>query len=59
MQTVGEREHQATVAVVEDVRDHIEADLHREVRAMRAEIGELKTLLSERHGARGGDPAGT
>jgi voltage-gated sodium channel len=59
MQTVGEQKHEATVAVVEDVRDHIEADLHREVRAMRAEIGELKTLLSERHHARGGNPAGT
>ena len=57
MQTVGEKEHQATVAAVEQVRDHVEADLHREVRAMRAEIGELKTLLTQFETTRAGHPA--
>lgn len=51
MQSFGEKEHEATVAVVEDVRDHIEADLHREVRAMREEVRELKSLLMLSAGA--------
>jgi voltage-gated sodium channel len=46
MQSYSEAEHQETVAVVEQVREHIEADLHAEVRAMREDIRELKTLLS-------------
>lgn len=45
MQTFSAAEHQETVAVVEHARTHIEADLHAEVRAMREEIRELKTLL--------------
>ncbi len=52
MQSVGEKEHKTTVAAVEHVRDHIEADLHREVRAMREEIRELKVLLTERESTR-------
>ena len=59
MQSVGEKEHEATVAAVTHVRDHIEADLHREVRAMREEVRELKTLLTQRQTARAGDPART
>jgi len=59
IQSVGEKEHEATVAAVEHVRDHIEADLHREVHAMREEIRELKTLLTERETARAGGPART
>jgi voltage-gated sodium channel len=59
MQSVGEKEHEATVAAVEHVRDHIEADLHREVRAMRAEVRELKTLLTQCETARTGGPART
>lgn len=50
MQTFTEQEQRETVAAVEHAREHIEADLHAEVRAMREEIGELKTLLM-----RGGD----
>jgi voltage-gated sodium channel len=46
MQSYSEEEHRDTVAVVEQAREHIEADLHAEVRAMRAEMRELKTLLS-------------
>lgn len=45
MQTYSEQEHQDTVAVVEDARSHIEADLHTEVRALRDEIRELRSLL--------------
>jgi len=45
MQTYSEQEHQDTVAVVEDARTHIEADLHTEVRALRDEIRELRSLL--------------
>ncbi|MFA5083598.1 MAG: ion transporter, partial [Hydrogenophilaceae bacterium] len=46
MQTFNEAEHQDTVATVEHARDHIETDLHAEVRALRSEIAELKGLLS-------------
>jgi voltage-gated sodium channel len=45
MQTYSEQEHQETVSVVEHARTHIEADLHVEVRALRDEIRELKSLL--------------
>lgn len=45
MQTFSEDEHRDTVATVEQVREHIETDLHAEVRALRGEIAELKTLL--------------
>lgn len=48
MQTFSEKEHRETVAVVEQARTHIETDLHVEVRALREEIRELKTLLSRR-----------
>ncbi|MFO7542499.1 MAG: ion transporter [Thiobacillus sp.] len=47
MQTFSEKEHDETVAAVEDAREHIEADLHTEVRAMRQEVRELKTLLTQ------------
>ena len=47
MQSYSEAEHQGTVQAVEVARTHIEADLHAEVRAMREEIRELKTLLSQ------------
>jgi len=46
MQTFSEQQHEETVAVVEHAREHIETDLHAEVRAMREEIHELKTLLA-------------
>ncbi len=47
MQSYTENEQRETVAAVEQAREHIEADLHAEVRAMRDEIRELKTLLSK------------
>ncbi|MDO9225245.1 MAG: ion transporter [Pseudomonadota bacterium] len=46
MQNYSDKEHQETVGVVEHAREHIEADLHAEVRALREEIRELKTLLT-------------
>jgi len=48
MQTYEQSDPKATMAVVEQVRDHIEADLHTEVRALREEIAELQQLLRER-----------
>ena len=55
MQSVGEKEHDATLAAVGFARDHIEADLHREVQAMRQEILELKALLIQGNRARKGE----
>jgi voltage-gated sodium channel len=46
MQTFSEHEHQQTAAVVDDARAHIEGDLHAELRVIRAELAELKTLLT-------------
>jgi voltage-gated sodium channel len=48
MQSYEEREPKATAAVVEQARDHIESDLHAEIRALRQEIAELKGLLGGR-----------
>lgn len=45
MQTFSEDEHRDTVSAMEHAREHIEADLHAEVRALRAEMAELKVLL--------------
>lgn len=50
MQTFSENEHQDTVAAIDQSRAHIEQDLHAEVRALRGEIAELRTLL-KRDGA--------
>ena len=48
MQSVTEDGRQETVQAVEHSREHIEAELHIEVRALRDEIAELKGLLRER-----------
>lgn len=48
MQSVTEDGRQETVQAVEHSREHIEAELHLEVRALRDEIAELKSLLRER-----------
>jgi voltage-gated sodium channel len=48
MQSYSETEHQETVQALQKTQDHIEADLHGELRALRAEIGELKQMLTER-----------
>jgi voltage-gated sodium channel len=45
MQTFNDAEKQVAVEAVEAAREHIEADLHAEVRALRGEIRELKSLL--------------
>jgi len=47
MQTFNETEQQAAVQAMEAAREHIEADLHSEVRALRLEIQELKQLLTQ------------
>jgi len=47
MQSYSETEHQATVAAVAQVTEHLEADLHGEVQALREGIRELKALLSQ------------
>mgnify|MGYP001224262070 CR=1 FL=1 len=48
MQSFTEDEKATTVATVERAREHIEADLHAEVRALRDEIGQLRALLRDR-----------
>ncbi|MDZ4261470.1 MAG: ion transporter [Pseudomonadota bacterium] len=47
MQSYTEAEQRETVAAVEQAREHIEADVHSEVRAMREDIRELKRLLQQ------------
>jgi voltage-gated sodium channel len=48
MQSVTAQENAATVAAVDQAREHIESDLHEEVRALRSEIAELRGLLKDR-----------
>ncbi|MEW6676437.1 MAG: ion transporter [Pseudomonadota bacterium] len=48
MQTFSEHEHRDTVSAVEEAREHIEADLHQEIRDLRGEIAALKSLLESR-----------
>jgi voltage-gated sodium channel len=45
MQSFSSEDQQATQTVVEQARDHVEADLHAEMRALRGELSEMKTLL--------------
>ena len=47
MQSFTDDEKATTVAAVEHAREHIEADLHAEVRALRGEIGELRAMLRD------------
>ena len=51
MQSFTEAEHADTVAAVDEAREHIEADLHAEMRQLRGELAELKSLLRARGGA--------
>ena len=46
MQSYTDAEHQHTVEVLHETQEHIEADLHSEMRALREEIRELKDLVS-------------
>lgn len=48
MQSVTAHENAATVAALDQAREHIESDLHEEVRALRSEIAELRGLLKDR-----------
>jgi len=50
MQSFTDADKAETIAAVEDAREHIEADLHTEVRALRGEIAELRVLLRQRAG---------
>ena len=50
MHSFTEQEAEETRREVDDARIHIEADLHQEVAALRAEIAELKELLRTRPG---------
>ena len=45
MQSITTTKTQTTVSAVDDARDHIEADLHAEMRGLRAELAELKAML--------------
>ena len=45
MQTFTEQENQQREEALLETREHIEADLHREMADLRAEIAELKQLL--------------
>jgi voltage-gated sodium channel len=51
MQTFTEQENQQRKDALDETRDHIEADLHREVAALRAEIAELRHLLQANLGS--------
>ena len=46
MQSYTEAEQHGTQRVVEAAREHIEADLHAEMRSLRDEICALKSMLS-------------
>lgn len=50
MQSFSEAEHQETVAAVAAAREHIETDLHVELRALRQEIADLRQALERRSG---------
>ena len=62
MQSFTDDEKGETIAAVDAARDHIESDLHGEVRALRSDIAELQKLLQARRAdeapARSG-PSGT
>jgi voltage-gated sodium channel len=51
MQRYSDAEHQETVQVLQDTRDHIETDLHRELTVLRQDIAELKRLLKAQRGS--------
>lgn len=45
MQNFSEEEHQGTVLALQQTQEHIEADLHKEVKSLRLEVKELKQIL--------------
>jgi voltage-gated sodium channel len=55
MQSFAEEDKTQTLAAVDGAREHIEADLHAELRALRAELAELRNALgTTAAAARGG-----
>lgn len=50
-QNYSEAQQAQTLGAVEQAREHIEADVHAELRAVRAELAELKGLLRRRDGS--------
>jgi voltage-gated sodium channel len=48
MQSYQEAEHQETVQALHETQDHIEGELHTEMRTLRTEMAELRTLLEQR-----------
>jgi len=48
MQSFTESETRTTVGAVDEARDHIEADMHAEIRTLRKELAALKQLLQQR-----------
>ena len=47
MQSFTDADKAETIAAVDQAREHIETDLHTEVRALRGEIAELRTLMRQ------------
>ena len=47
MQTFSESESKGTVTAVVDARDHIETNMHVEIRELRQEIAELKSIIQD------------
>jgi voltage-gated sodium channel len=56
MQSFAAEDQATTIAAVDQAREHIEADLHAEVKALRGEIAELKGLLQQRATPGAGPP---
>jgi voltage-gated sodium channel len=53
MQTFNAQDNAEAVAAVDRAREHVEADMHAQIGALRSEIAELKALIvarSERSG---------
>jgi voltage-gated sodium channel len=50
MQTFQEEEHEETVQALHETQEHIEGELHAEMRSLRAEMAELRALLGARAG---------
>ena len=47
MQNYSETELRSTVQAIHETRDHVETDLHTELRRLQGEIGELKQMLAD------------
>jgi voltage-gated sodium channel len=56
MQTFQESEHQSTLDSVSQVGQSVEQELHQEVKVLREELREIKTMLSAHLGAAQGMP---